>query len=221
MMPSAFSRALLAGFALALTPLTASAQSGGAPVTQGPMTVERLQSGFLFVPDVKVTEVDRRTSELVGGYAGWVNDGQLFIGAGGYWMARRSNGNEMAYGGLVVQWMTHSSESVGFSVKTLFGGGRATLSNTAAQVLALPDLRGSPFGHLDLNDVRRVPGTTQFRYREDFVVAEPELDLRVRLAAHVHFIAGVGYRFVGTEFRDNSRLHGAVGSMGVQIGAGG
>ena len=52
-------------------------------------------------------------------------------------------------------------------------------------------------------------------------MAEPELDLRIRLSGRLHVSAGVGYRFVGTEFRDNNRLHGAVGSVGLQLGAGG
>ena len=115
----------------------------------------------------------------------------------------------------------HPSQSTGLSVKGLFGGGQATLSNTAAQVLLLPDLRGGPFGRLDPAQVRREPVTTVFRYRENFAVAEPELDLRIKLSGRVHVSVGVGYRFVGTEFHDNNRLHGAVGSVGLQIGGGG
>jgi len=38
--------------------------------TAGPMTVERIHSGFLAAPEVKVTELDHKTSELVGGFAG-------------------------------------------------------------------------------------------------------------------------------------------------------
>ncbi|OFW14274.1 MAG: hypothetical protein A3F69_04905 [Acidobacteria bacterium RIFCSPLOWO2_12_FULL_66_10] len=221
MMPPFLSRALLAGLALGLAPLAASAQLGGAPATRGPMIVERVHNGFLAAPDVKVTEVDRRTSELVGGYAGWIAADQLFIGGGGYWMANRSSSREMAYGGLVVQWMARPSERVGFSAKGLLGGGRATLSSTAVRVLAQPDFRDGPFMHLDRDQLRRGPPTAQFRYREGFFVAEPELDLRVTLSRRVHIAAGLGYRFVGTEFRDNKRLRGAVGSVGLQIGAGG
>ena len=51
--------------------------------TQGPMTVERITSGFLAAPDFKVTRFDHRTSELAGGYAGWLTDQQLFVGGGG------------------------------------------------------------------------------------------------------------------------------------------
>src|SRR5256885_16468755 len=81
---------------------TASAQTPQTPQTpsQGPMIVERIQSGFLFAPDVKVTEVDRKTSELAGGYAGWVADEALFVGGGGYWLPDRAGGRRMADGGV-------------------------------------------------------------------------------------------------------------------------
>src|SRR5881409_2907314 len=45
------------------------AAQGPGPTTQGPMIIERVKSGFLVAPDFKVTEVDRRTAELAGGYA--------------------------------------------------------------------------------------------------------------------------------------------------------
>ena len=40
----------------------------------GPMTIERVRSGVLIAPDFKVTRFDGRTSELVGGYGGWLSD---------------------------------------------------------------------------------------------------------------------------------------------------
>jgi hypothetical protein len=33
------------------------------------MVIERMHSGFVVAPDFKVTEVDRETSALAGGYA--------------------------------------------------------------------------------------------------------------------------------------------------------
>src|SRR5205809_6251266 len=87
-----------------MAPLTAAAQEGtvdsplqtsGVSAVQaaatgeqnaGPMVIERVHSGVLLAPDFKVTEVDGRTSELVGGYGGWLTDRTLFIGGGGYWL---------------------------------------------------------------------------------------------------------------------------------------
>jgi len=99
------------------------------------MIIERIHSGFLVAPDVKVTEVDKKTSELVGGYAGWVTDDTFFIGGGGYWLANQSHDREMAYGGLVVQWLAHTSNRFGYSAKGLVGAGRATLSSPLPQIL--------------------------------------------------------------------------------------
>ena len=90
-------RAILVSVMACLVPLTAAAQPESlpaeaqstaaeqrraTPVMQGPMTIEAIHSGFLAAPDVKITEVDRKTSALVGGYAGWVTDDTFFIGGG-------------------------------------------------------------------------------------------------------------------------------------------
>jgi hypothetical protein len=215
--------AVAAGAMVLLLPLAAAAQSGGAaPVGQGPMTVEKVHGGFLVAPDFKITEVDRKTSGLAGGYAGWVTDGQFFIGGGGYWLANQSSDRKMAYGGLVVQWLARTDERFGFSAKALVGGGQATLSSTVSEILAQPDLRGMMFGRLDLDELRHQPvgSSMPIRFREDFFVAEPEVHLLVRLTEHVRLTGGAGYRFIGAEGRDNNRLSGAVGSVGLQVGGG-
>src|SRR5262249_46045129 len=115
---------------------TASAQESQTPQTsQGPMTIERIHSGFLFAPDVKITEVDHTTSGLVGGYAGWVAEEAIFVGGGGYWLANGSSGREMAYGGFIVQFFGRSSQRVGFGAKALLGGGEATLTDTITELV--------------------------------------------------------------------------------------
>jgi hypothetical protein len=220
-------RAIGAGVVFCLLPIAAAAQSGGAATTasqpsQGPMIVEQIHSGFLAAPDVKVTEVDKRTSELAGGYAGWVVDDALFVGGGGYWLANQSSDRKMAYGGLVVQWLARTNERFGFSAKGLFGGGQATLSSTVPQILGLPDRRElDRLTQAQLNDlVRSRTVNTRIRFRENFFVAEPEIDALVRLTRHLRLTVGAGYRFIGAEGRDEARLRGAVGSVGLQIGGG-
>ena len=61
------------------------------------MLVERVKSGFLVAPDFKVTEFNH-PSELAGAYAGWLTDQTFFVG-GGYWLANRNAGREMATAG--------------------------------------------------------------------------------------------------------------------------
>ena len=214
-MKRAFAAALMFG----LLPIAASAQApAAAPASQGPMIVERIHSGFLAAPDVKVTEVDKKTSELVGGYAGWVTDQTFFIGGAGYWLANQSHDREMAYGGLVVQWLMHANRRFGLSAKGLVGAGRATLASPLSDILVRG---GNSRRRIDQGDLRRAPITnTNVRFREDFLVAEPEVDALVRLTKHLRLTVGAGYRFTGGEGRDDTRLRGPVGSLGLQIGGG-
>jgi hypothetical protein len=102
---------VLATCALLSAPRRAAAQDGStsaSPNTQGPMTVERIKSGFLAAPDFRVTRFDRRTSEIAGGYAGWLTDRKLFVGGGAYWLANGNRDRELAYGGVVVGWLAHA-----------------------------------------------------------------------------------------------------------------
>ena len=64
---------------------------------------------------------------------------------------------------------------------------------------------------------------TRVRYERNFLVAEPEADLVLKLTNRLHLTAGVGYRFTNVEGRsggDNERLRGTVGSIALQIGGG-
>jgi hypothetical protein len=210
-------RAITRVLALCLLPIAASAQTSGAALdlaaeqsSQGPMTVERVHNGFIIAPDFKFTEVDRKSSGLVGGYAGLVFDEHFFIGGGGYVLATNSRGRDMAYGGVLLQWLAGGSDVFGFSAKTLLGGGRAETSGTI-QVLDRGRLISQPY-----------------RARQDFLVAEPEVDGLVRISKHLRLAVGAGYRFTGSGWghRDDffngsrTRLNGAVGSIGLQIGGG-
>jgi hypothetical protein len=213
-------RAILVSVMACFVPLSAAAQSRAvAPRTQGPMTVEPIHSGFLVAPDFKITEVDRKTSGLVGGYAGWATDDTFFVGAGGYWLANTNrNDPEMAYGGLVVQWLALKSGRVGVGVKGLFGGGEATVSDNITITPRVPEFRGEN-GRV----VAPAPALVQrVRFREGFVIAEPEALLSVRLSKQVRLTAGAGYRFTGTDRRSigGDRLDGATGSLALQIGGG-
>jgi hypothetical protein len=214
-------RAILVGVMACFVPLSAAAQSGATatPVTQGPMTVEVIHNGFLAAPDVKVTEVDHKTSELVGGYAGWVTDDTFFVGGGGYWLANpHGNDREMAYGGLVVQWLARRSSRVGFGAKGLVGGGEATLSDTITITPRVPEFRT-----VDGRIPTPAPALVQrVRFREGFVIAEPEALLFLKLTKGMRLAGGVGYRFTGIEHRglEGDRLNGATGSIALQIGGG-
>jgi hypothetical protein len=206
-----------ATLALCLLPIAASAQTGAAldlsaaeQPSQGPMIVERVHNGFLVVPEYKFTELDQRSAGLAGAYAGFVIDEHFFVGGGGYVLTTQRRGRDLAYGGLVLQWLEAGNDIFGFSAKTLLGGG-STESSGAYQILDRGRLISQPF-----------------RTRQSFFVAEPEVDLLVHFTDHVGLAVGAGYRFAGSDRynRDlgfglsDSRLSGAVGSIGLQIGGG-
>ena len=200
-------RRLVLFLAIVLVPLRAAAQP--TPSAPGPMIFEPIRSGWLVAPDAKITDVDGRTSELVGGYAGRITDDTFFIGGGGYWMANQSHDREMAYGGLVVQWLARTNSRFGYSVKGLVGGGAATLSGVT--LLRDNDERDNRRGRIT---------SVRGRSNQAFFVAEPEADVLVRLTRHMRLTAGAGYRFTAAERGGDSRLRGAVGTLGLQIGGG-
>jgi hypothetical protein len=216
-------RAAAACLLVALSPLAGAAQGGSPPSTplgQGPMTVERVKSGFLVAPDFKVTEFDHRVSQLAGAYAGWLSDRTFFLGGGGYWLANRSRDREMAYGGLVVGWFAGADRRIGFGAQGLIGGGRARLVSSF----------GDTFDYDD-HDVRRLdvraPGTAllippsfSVRLHEDFFIAEPEATVIVGMTRHFRLSGGVGYRLIAGRGIARNRLKGATGSVALQIGGG-
>ena len=225
-------RGVLAGAVLvASLPLTASAQTAAdatqPPVNQGPMTVERIHSGFAAMPEVKITDFDGKASGLIGGSAGYVAEEAFFIGGGGYWMATdRSRSRELAYGGAVMQWFVLKSDRFGVSGKVLLGGGQAKTPQTVTQVVGLPAPRElDRLTQAQFNDlVRAHTVTSTVGVRQDFFVAEPELNARLAFARHVRLTLGAGYRFAGNDWwryrgsGRNDRISGAVGTLGVQIG---
>ncbi len=199
-----------------LFPLAATAQSGAPPPPgsgQGPMIVERVKSGFLVAPDFKVTEFNHHVSELAGAYAGWLNDQTFFIGGGGYWLANQSRDRKMAYGGLVVAWLSGADRRIGFGVKGLVGGGRATLLSTYGDFF--DDHHGADYIVVPAPIVN-----ANVRVREDFFVAEPEANVLVGLTKHLRLTGGVGYRLIGGARGSRTSLQGVTGTVALQIGGG-
>src|SRR5207237_724155 len=107
-----------------------------------------------------------------GGYAGWLTDQKLFVGGGAYWLANGNRDRELAYGGVVVGWLSHADRPVGFGVKTLVGGGEATLVQPVS-LLVYPTPTGrTPTPQPVVPTLR----TINKRVRDGFFVAEPEAD---------------------------------------------
>ena len=217
-------RAALVSVLFSLLTSAAWAQDPG-PTTQNPpgaIIVERIQSGFLVAPDIKFTTVNDDFANLAGIYGGWLNDRRLLIGAGGSWLTNRARDFNMGYGGLVVSWLARTDRRVGFDVRTLIGGGTATVSGRLGDFFSLPSRAAPvhfsrfrpPFRRPD----RGVTEDTQIAVHDGFFVAEPQLDLLVKLTDRLRLTSGVGYRLIGGAERIDDRLRGVTGTIGLQIG---
>ena len=186
------------------------------PQSRGPMKVERVHSGFMFQPEVKLTEIGHdNLSTLVGGEAGWLSDETLFYGGGLYFLVDGPHNTSMWYGGFVFQFQANTEHTVGYSLKALLGGGEAEVG----PVYGPPGYPTPYYG-------------PSYGYWQPIFVAEPEANLLLRLGRGAHAKIGVGYRFVGTyygyygypygySYDSLHELQGPTISFGVQLfGAG-
>ena len=230
-----FRRALCALLASGgfLSGVTASAQEPAAP---GRLTVERIRSGLVIAPDLKLTSIDGHSGAVTGLYGGFITDRRLLVGAGAYWLTGGPAAVDMTYGGGLVEWFANPGGRLDFSVRSLFGFGRATLSSTV-ETPVLDAFHGhagrlsyggprhgrhrgrwSHMGHSAWNDNFEWPSSFTFRYRNDFLIADPQLSVHLNVTDWLRIGGGAGYRFVGRAGSDRERLRGFTASIGLQLG---
>ena len=207
--------------ALVLTVSAAGAQTVTPPValaTPGPLLVEKIENGWLLSPDVRVTDLDGRTGTLAGGYVGHITDRTLTFGGGGYWLTNRDDDFKVAYGGAVVEWLARSDRKIGFGVRTLVGGGSATLPRTLGEIVRGDDGNRSPrnvrFGG------RAFDPATRVAVRDDFFVVEPQVNLLWNMTRRYRVSFGAGYRAIGLAPLLGDALKGVSGSVALQVGGG-
>jgi hypothetical protein len=190
------------------------------------MIFQRIESGFTIAPDFKITEFDHDTSVLAGVYGGWLQDKTFFVGGGGYWLTDGSHGQGMSYGGLILGWSVHGDRKVGFTAKSLIGGGVATLADQVTTFV--PGPRPEPRGSRPAPGVP-VPVTTTVLFDQGFFIFEPEANAFVNLSRHFRLTGGVGYRVIGDAYwygygygygygNIGDRIGGITGSVALQIG---
>jgi hypothetical protein len=220
------------GLALLLTvvPAVVFGQDASPQPTPAPpsrLTMERIHNGFVIAPDNRFTEVDGQFANILGVYGGWMMDRTFLIGAGGYWLTNGSHEREMSYGGAVVEWLIHGDRPLGFSARALIGGGSASVPGT----FSLPPFpvpyplpasgmgdRGPDHGFWPPWGPGGWPTNVTVRLHDGFFVAEPQVNVSWKAKKWLHVTAGGGYRFIsGTRNMDN-RLHGASGSVSLQVG---
>ena len=211
----------------------ASAQEPEAPTR---LVVEEIRSGFVVAPDLKLTSVDGRAGALTGLYGGFITDRRLLIGAGAYWLTGGPGSVDMAYGGGLVEWFANPGGRVDFSVRSLFGAGRATLVSEvgipgffgpfhgpSGRLFHGGRSHGRGWGHAWRGGNPRWddfpwPGSVALRYREDFLVADPQFSVHLNVTDWLRIGGGAGYRFIGGARWNGDRLQGLTASIGLQLG---
>ena len=210
--------AVLAAAFVCASATRSAAQPPSPPAGPAPaqLVVERIEHGWMIAPDARAADLDGRVGSLVGVYGGHITDRRWLVGAGGYWLTNRDRDFTMGYGGAVVEWMARSDRLVGFGVRTLIGGGSATMPITVGELLG-----GE--GRVTSRTVRfgsrhRIDEEQSIAARDDFFIAEPQLNLLWNVTRRYRFSAGVGYRLVGAAPVLGDRLEGISGSVAFHIG---
>ena len=193
----------VATVALLAVPAAAPAQQPPAPTTQtGPMIVEQVHQRFSISPEYKVSKFDDATAQFAGVQGSVFLTGSIAIGGGFYTLTNGTKGRGMTYGGATIGWQPLTGGPFGLDLHGLIGMGQGTTTDTVT-----------------LTRFRNQPITVTQRLSSDFLVAEPQADLLVRLTKHLNLSIGGGYRFAGHTDLDRDRFSGATGTIGLQLGS--
>lgn len=189
---------------------TASPALAQTPASSGGLQISEVNNGWVVAPEVQFTTINDRSATLAGGYVGYDIEHTVLIGGAAYGLTNRDRNFEAQYGGGLVRWTFGGDRPIAISAGALIGGGSATLTRTYA------DLIGRPGAGPAAN---RVSGSTRVRVHDDFFVAEPKLNLLVRLTAWMRLDIGGSYRAVAGSRLLEGQLRGASGSVGIRFGS--
>jgi hypothetical protein len=207
-------RLFLTSLLLATVAAPAAADDQPPPpgTTQGPMTVERTTNGWVIAPDVEIGSLGGSTATHAGAYGGWMFENTLLIGGAAYWQVNRSGPKRMDYGGFIAEWLVGANRPIGFGARALIGGGGAELESSFVPVPV-------PYGRDGNRFAVPVPsGPVRFELHDGFVIFEPQANLLVNINQRLRIRAAGGYRFIDANPGVAHQLHGASGSIGLEIG---
>jgi hypothetical protein len=179
-----------------------------APASQGPLVLTPIESTFVIAPVAKVTRLLGANAGLAGLYAGKVIEDKLFVGGSAMWLANPTNNTRLWYGGVVAGWTFWTDGRLSARAQTLVGGGQVTRTSDVISVFG----PGGPFPP-------RYPPNYTVRIRENFVIAEPELTLQMKVTDRVRFNLGAGYRgtSTGRNYGFGTDLRGATATVGLEF----
>lgn len=199
-----------------LAATSASAQPAAPPA--GPLVVEKIQSGWIISPDARAADFDGEMGALAGGYLGHMTDRTWVIGAGGYFLTNRDEDFKMAYGGPVFEWLIRTDRKIGFGVRTLVGAGTATLPRLASDFIDPRRLQATRSSRNQRSGFQLTNPEATVAVRDDFFVAEPQVNVMWNVSAGQRLVFGLGYRAVGSAALLGDQLNGVSGSVSFQIG---
>jgi len=153
------------------------------------------EDGFVFAPDVRITQINDEPGTWIGAYGGMAFGGKLLVGAGAYFQVDGYNGRQMNYFGPVFEYRMLETKTIGVNFHSLIGGGIEYGTGGCCFPIYGPYYGPYPY------------------YNEGFFVFEPEVQLVVRFSPNVRFQAGLGYRVTSGYNHD-----GVSGSFSLQIG---
>jgi hypothetical protein len=169
------------------------------------MVIEQVHQRFAIAPEFKVSKFDGATAQFAGAHGGLFLTDSILIGGGIYTLTNGSRSRGMTYGGAVVSWQPWGGGLFGLNLRGLMGVGQGTTTSTIT--IADFDRDGRDVFHATRRESR------------DFMVAEPQADVAVRLTRHLHLDIGGGYRFIGKPQINGTSFSGASGSIALQIGS--
>jgi hypothetical protein len=196
----------------------ATAAAAQAPPNAQPLTIEKIHNGWLFSPDVRATDLDTDTGALAGGYIGRIHDNTWVIGAGGYVLTNRDDDFNLWYAGPVVEWIVRADRPIGFGVRSLVGFGSATLPLPVSDVIDPRVLAGSHRPRSSRRSLALYPEGATVGVRDDFLFAEPQINVTWNLSRGQRLVFGMGYRVTATAPWLGDALNGVSGSVAFQIG---
>ena len=165
--------------------------------------------GWMFATDFKVTDLNHRTTGLLGFYGGAVFAGKVMIGGGGYFQLDDYYSEQLAYGGLVAEYRLFPEQPVGVTLHGLAGFGATNVGFLYGNGGGRPARPDYYYG-----------GGCSYWYGygcpyDGFFVGEPEVRVSARIGNSGRIFGGAGYRFTSADYY---RLNGYTATFGFQFG---
>jgi hypothetical protein len=124
----------------------------------------------------------------------------------------------MAYGGPVFEWLIRADRKIGFGVRTLVGAGTATLPRLASDFIDPRRLQTTRSSRNQRSGFQLTDPEATVAVRDDFFVAEPQVNVMWNLSPGQRLVFGLGYRAVGNAPLLGDQLNGISGSVSFQVG---